>query len=106
MKDIQSTLDEYADQTDKRTSVFEIEIQGLKNHTLTLGGRLLDASQLEDLQQLVPSHKLDTDSVRILSREPRGHVHVSTNLTGLYERPTFGMPLSSELCYGTERDPR
>jgi hypothetical protein len=27
---------------------------------------------------------------------------VATNLTGLYERPTFGMPLSSELTYGTE----
>jgi cell wall-associated NlpC family hydrolase len=29
-------------------------------------------------------------------------MHVATNLTGLYEKPTFGMPLSSELCYGTE----
>jgi cell wall-associated NlpC family hydrolase len=27
---------------------------------------------------------------------------VATNLTGLYERPTFGMPLSSELGYGTD----
>jgi cell wall-associated NlpC family hydrolase len=27
---------------------------------------------------------------------------VATNLTGLYEKPTFGMPLSSELTYGTE----
>jgi len=29
-------------------------------------------------------------------------MHVGTNLTGLYERPTFGIPLSSELHYGTE----
>lgn len=29
-------------------------------------------------------------------------MYVATNLIGLYEKPTFGMPLSSELCYGTE----
>ena len=29
-------------------------------------------------------------------------MHVATNLTGLYEKPTFGMALSSELTYGTE----
>jgi hypothetical protein len=29
-------------------------------------------------------------------------MHVTTNLTGLYERPTFGIQLSSELQYGTE----
>lgn len=102
MTDIQSTIDEYAKQTDKRTSVFEIEIQELKNHSLTLGGRLLNPSQLDDLQRLLPGHRLDTASVRILDTAPRGHVHVATNLTGLYERPTFGMPLSSELHYGTK----
>lgn len=102
MNDIQSTLDEYAQQSDKRTSVFDIEILELRNSSLTLGGRLLGASQLDDLVHLFPSLHLDTTSVRILSQESRGQLHVSTNLTGLYERPTFGMPLSSELCYGTE----
>jgi cell wall-associated NlpC family hydrolase len=102
MNDIQSTLDEYAQQNDKRTSVFEIEIQELKNSHVTLSGCLLDPSQLDDLQRLLPSLKLDTASVRILSHESRGHLHVATNLTGLYERPTFGMTLSSELCFGTE----
>jgi cell wall-associated NlpC family hydrolase len=102
MTDIQSTLDEYARQTDKRTSVFDIAVQELRNSSLTLCGRLLDSAQLDDLVHLFPSLHLDTTSVRILSREPRGAMHASTNLTGLYERPTFGMPLSSELCYGTE----
>ena len=102
MTDIQSTLDELAKRTDKRTSVFEIEIQELKNHSLTLSGRLLDRSQLDELHRLLPNLKLDTDSVRILSSKSDERVHVATNLTGLYENPTFGMPLSSELCYGTE----
>jgi hypothetical protein len=46
--------------------------------------------------------KLDTALIRILGHDSLERVHVSTNLTGLYERPTFGMPLSSELCYGAE----
>lgn len=102
MNDIQSTLDEFAKQNDKRTSVFEIEILELRNSSLSLGGRLFDDSQLSNLAQFFPSLELDTTSIRILNRDPRGVLHVSTNLTGLYERPTFGMPLSSELCHGTE----
>jgi len=102
MKDIQTTLDEYAKHNDTRTSVFEVEIQGLKNRTLILGGRLLDESQLEDLARLFPHLTLDTSAIRVLSRESPGHFHVATNLTGLYERPTFGLPLSSELYYGTK----
>lgn len=102
MKDIQSTLDELAKQTDKRTSVFDIEILELRINTLTLSGQLLEDSQLEDLRRVFPSLHLDTASIRILSREPRGNVHVATNLTGLYEKPTFGMVLSSELYYGTD----
>jgi gamma-D-glutamyl-L-lysine dipeptidyl-peptidase len=104
MTDTQSVLNEIARRNDNRTSVFEIEIQGLKNHTLKLGGRLLDESQLEKLRRLLPNLTLDTLSVRILNHESHEQVHVATNLTGLYEKPTFGMPLSSELTYGTWLD--
>jgi len=104
MTDIQSTLDELAKQNDHRTSVFEIEIQELKNSSLTLSGRVLDQSQVDDLHRLFPTRHLDTAAIRILNAEthPQARVHVATNHTGLYERPTFGMPLSSELCYGTD----
>ena len=104
MTDIQSTLDELAKQNDHRTSVFEIEIQELKNSSLTLSGRVLDQSQVDDLHRLFPARHLDTAAIRILNAEthPQARVHVATNHTGLYERPTFGMPLSSELCYGTD----
>lgn len=102
MTDIQSAINQLAKRNDSRTSVFEIEIQGLKNNTLTLSGRLLDDSQLDDLHRVLPGLKLDTASIRTLSRESHEQVHVKTNLTGLYEKPTFGMPLSSELTYGTE----
>jgi len=99
---IQSTLDMLASQTDQRTSVFDIDIVRLQNSKLTLSGRLLHESQLETLAQHFSNWKLDTGSVRILHRGDLPRMHVATNLTGLYEKPTFGMPLSSELCYGTE----
>jgi hypothetical protein len=102
MKDIQSTIHEIAKNTDTRTSLFEIEIQGLKNSSLKLGGRVLHESQLEELRQLLPLLKLETSAVRVLRREPGRKVHVATTLTGLYEKSAFGQRRSSELTYGTE----
>lgn len=102
MQNIQSTLDLLAAQSDHRTSVFDIEIVRLQNSSLTLSGRLLDEAQLEGLSRHFSNWKLDTTSIRILHRGDLPRMHVVTNLTGLYEKPAFGMPLSSELCYGTE----
>jgi gamma-D-glutamyl-L-lysine dipeptidyl-peptidase len=102
MNDIQSTINELAKNTDIRTSVFEIEVQGLKNSSLKLGGRVLYESQLEELRQLMPLMKLEMSAVRVLRREPGEKVHVATTLTGLYEKPTFGQRRASELTYGTE----
>jgi len=102
MTSIQSKLDELASQNDNRTSVFDIQIQGTQNGTLTLSGRLLDESQLETLTHHFRELKLDTTSIRMLRRHDLPRMHVSTSLTGLYEQPTFGMPLSSELYYGAE----
>lgn len=102
MENIQSTLDKLASQSDRRTSVFDIEIVRLQNKVLTLGGQLLEQSQLESLASHFPQWKLDTASIRILRKGDLPRMYVATNLTGLYEKPTFGMPLSSELCFGTE----
>lgn len=102
MENIQATLDLLASQNDHRTSVFDIEIERLQNSSLTLSGRLLNESQLEALGRHFSKWKLDTGSIRILLRGDLPRMHVATNLAGLYERPTFGMPLSSELSYGTE----
>jgi cell wall-associated NlpC family hydrolase len=102
MQNIQSTLDKLASQSDKRTSVFDIEIVRLQNANLTLSGRLLDQSQLETLSQQFSNWQLDTSAIEILHKGDLPHMHVATNLTGLYEKPTFYMPLSSELSYGTE----
>lgn len=102
MDNIQSTLDLLASQSDHRTSVFDIEIVRLQNSNLTLSGRLLEESQLEVLAKHFSRWKLDTASIRVLHKGDLPRMHVATNLTGLYEKPTFGMPLSSELCYGTE----
>jgi cell wall-associated NlpC family hydrolase len=102
MENIQSTLDMLASQSDRRTSVFDIEIERLQNSSLTLSGRLLHESQLEALARHFANWKLDTGSIRILLRGDLPRMHVATNLAGLYEKPTFGMPLSSELSYGTD----
>lgn len=102
MTNIQSTLDELASRIDNRVSIFDVHIQGIQNGTLTLRGRVLDESQLETLAHHFPDLKLDTASIRILNQNDPPCMHVATNLTGLYERPTFGMALSSELHYGTE----
>jgi hypothetical protein len=67
-----------------------------------LSGRLFDETQLETLARHFSNWKLDTGSIRILHKGDLPRMHVATNLTGLYEKPTFGMPLSSELFYGTE----
>jgi gamma-D-glutamyl-L-lysine dipeptidyl-peptidase len=102
MENIQSTLDLLASQSDHRTSVFDIEIVRLQNSRLTLSGRLLEDAQLEALSRHFSEWKLDTGSIRVLRKGNLPRLYVGTNLTGLYEKPTFGMPLSSELCYGTE----
>src|SRR5687768_762511 len=99
---MQNILDEFTRSIDVRTSLFDVKIDSDNNGVLTFDGRVLDESQLDELLRLFPGIELDTASIRILSREAHERVHVATNLTGLYEKPTFGMPLSSELSYGTE----
>jgi cell wall-associated NlpC family hydrolase len=99
---MQTILEDYSKSIDVRTSLFDVRIDSESDGTLTLSGRVLDRSQLEELPRLFPGRNLDTTSIRILTAETHPSLHVATNLTGLYERPTFGMPLSSELYYGTE----
>jgi gamma-D-glutamyl-L-lysine dipeptidyl-peptidase len=99
---MQNILDDFAKTIDPRTSRFDVRIDSETNETLTLSGRILDKSQLDELPRLFSSRKLDTSSIRILNTETHARLHVTTNLTGLYEKPTFGMALSSELTYGTE----
>ncbi len=95
-------LDDYKKTIDPRTALFDVKIDSETDEMLTLSGRVLDQSQLNELPRLFPTRKLDTASIRILNAETHERVYVATNLTGLYERPTFGMTLSSELYYGTE----
>jgi gamma-D-glutamyl-L-lysine dipeptidyl-peptidase len=106
--DIQKTLDELASSMDNRTTVFDLQILGSENESLALSGRLLDESQLTALKYALalrfPDLSLNTASIKILSPDRFPSMHVATNLTGLYEKPTFGMPLSSELTYGMPLD--
>jgi hypothetical protein len=102
METVQATLDKLAAQYDRRTTVFDIALVGLQNSSLKLTGRLLDTSQLEALANHFPDWKLDTASVRVLNNGDLPRMHVATNLTGLYDQPTLHLPLSSQLCYGTD----
>ncbi|MEW5940122.1 MAG: SH3 domain-containing protein [Chloroflexota bacterium] len=102
MTDIQQTLDHHAARFDKRVSVFDVQIASLADGILTLEGRVLDVSQLFDLPRLFPTLQMDTSSLVVLNRPNLPRRHVATNLTGLYEKPSFGVPLASELTFGAE----
>ncbi|HNQ94145.1 MAG TPA: SH3 domain-containing C40 family peptidase [Anaerolineales bacterium] len=99
---MQTILDDYAKTLDKRVTVFDVKVDSDSNGTLTLSGRVLHKSQLDEIHRIFPDVKLDTASVRILHTDANERVHVATNLTGLHEKPTFRVPLLSELPYGTE----
>jgi gamma-D-glutamyl-L-lysine dipeptidyl-peptidase len=99
---IQNQLHELTEKCDPRTSIFDVKITNYVEGHLSLGGRVLESSQVDELQRLFSDLKLDTAAINILHRSNIPHMSVATNLTGLYEKPTFGMPLSSELCFGTE----
>jgi cell wall-associated NlpC family hydrolase len=96
-----SLLEDYTKTIDSRISLFDVQIAAERDGILTLRGRVLDKAQLDEFARFFPDQKLDTTSIRVLNAETHASVHVATNLTGLYESPTFGMPLSSELYYGT-----
>ena len=99
---MQTILDDFAKTLDKRTTVFDVKIASQTSDSLTLSGRLLHKSQLDELPRLFPQLKLDTASVNALHTDANERVHVATNLTGLHEKPTFRVPLLSELTFGTE----
>ena len=102
MADIQRTLREFAACFDKRISVFDVRITDLADGIITLEGRVLVASQLRDLIRIFPDYEVDTSSLIVLNRPNLPRRHIATSLTGLYEKPTFSVPLASELTFGTE----
>ena len=107
MRDVlQKLLDELRTQNDNRNSVFDLQIADLENDILSLRGKILDQNQLATLKgtvlKLFPGLSLETTSVHVLNGRSGARAHVATNLTGLYEKPTLHLPISSELCYGTE----
>lgn len=99
---MQNTLADFVKTVDNRTSLFDVQVEAMTDGILILRGRVLHASQLDELPGLFPDLELDTASIRVLDRPNLPRRHIVTNLTGLYEKPTFGMPLSSELTFGTE----
>lgn len=103
---IQRLLDELRAQNDNRLSIFDLQIVDLENDILSLRGKLLDHNQFAVLKasilKLFPSLGLETTSVHILDGKPGERLHVATNLTGLYDKPTLHLPISSELSYGAE----
>ena len=104
-QDIQKLLDEFASRADSRLTVFDIQIKGIEDGSLALGGRLLEEAQLTTVREALalrfPGLRLDTASIKILGSRVAPLMHTATNLTGLYEKPTFETPLASELTYGT-----
>jgi gamma-D-glutamyl-L-lysine dipeptidyl-peptidase len=105
-EEIQKILDGLAEQSDPRISVFDLQIQRMDNGRLSLKGSVLSDAQLADLKEALSPHfpdlDLETASIDILRRPELPLFHVGTNTTGFHEKPTFSVPLVSELTYGTE----
>lgn len=97
-------LAQHAAQFDTRISVFDVKIASLADGLLTLSGRVLNEGQRDELPRLFPDLRVDTSSLIVLERPDIPRRHIATNLTGLYEQPTFGVPLASELTFGMELD--
>ncbi len=102
---IQQVLDELASAGDSRLAVFQLEIKDLQEQKVVLAGRLSSSSQLKALEAVFsdrfPALSVDTAAIRILEGPNARQVYVATNITGLYGNPSFGVPLASELCFGT-----
>jgi cell wall-associated NlpC family hydrolase len=104
--EIQKVLDEMTARNDSRTSVFDIQIQGLESEKLCLSGSVLTQEQLSQIKDTLlsqfPDLHLDEASIKILQRPGLPCFHVATNFTGFCEKPAFSVPLLSELTFGTE----
>jgi hypothetical protein len=105
-EEIQRMLGEWAARCDGRVDVFEVQIMELGHGGLSLGGSVLNVESRNALEAELalrfPELGLDLDSVAVLHHPGVPRMHVTTNLTGLYEKPGFGVPLVSELPYGWE----
>ena len=103
---IQKVLDELRARNDSRLSVFDVQLQGEEDGTISLSGSLISQDQLAALKEAFshqfPDLHLDTASIHILDRTNLPCFHVATNFTGFYEKPTFSVPLLSEIPYATE----
>lgn len=104
--EIQKIVNDLAQRFDPRVTVFNLQVQKIENGILSLGGSLLTQDQLpvikDALSRQLADLRLDTASIKFLERSNLPCFHVATNLTGFYEKPTFGVPLVSELTFGTE----
>ncbi len=102
---IQQVLDELASTTDSRLALFQLEIKELQEQKVVLAGKLSSSAQLKTLEAVfsdrLPALCVDATAIRVLQGPDAAQVYVATNITGLYEKPSFGVPLASELYYGT-----
>jgi hypothetical protein len=82
-----------------------MQLEGIRTTTILLSGRVLAVSQLqaltEKLNAAFPTYEVDVSGISVLEQGPMPCQHVNTNLAGLYESPSFAVPLVSELYYGT-----
>ena len=102
---VQAILEELKVQhRDTREQLFDVEILSCSPDRLVLAGRVLDDLTRETLEGALrsqfPTLALDLNAVKVLREEPPHYMTVSTNLTGLYTKPTFHCDLHSELLYG------
>jgi hypothetical protein len=90
--------------SDERTNVFKIEIQSHQQDQVSLGGRVLESSQLDLLSGQISSQfgglRVDAHEVNILRKPGNVVMSVDTNLTSLHTSTSFISEMSSQLVFG------
>lgn len=92
------------ERADKRLNVFDLELNSLEGDQLALGGRVLEASDLQaltqSLSQQIPELRVEVSDVRVLRQPGNPILAVGTNLTSLHQSTSFLSEMASQMVFG------
>lgn len=89
---------------DSRTNLFDLKAEQPAPDRCGLSGFILDKAALEnsiqELADLYPEIKFDSEKVRVLRQDPAQKLAISTNLAGFHRHPSRSTELMSQLLNG------
>jgi len=93
---------------DTREFVFNVSVQVEDNNRVSLDGKVLEEQMVQFLQAAIygihPAANVDVSGLKVLKQKDNLRMVVRTNLTSLYEKPSFLEELLSQLVYGMQVD--